>query len=83
MLTQGKRTERSSEESAGSVRPLTENHDLRCLLIHGLLVSDLNVFICLHEGAPCFFFSVEVKVTNNMTESHMHAQCFGLEFFFC
>lgn len=59
------------EKSTELVRPLTKNHDLYCLFLHRLLVVDLNVFICLHKGAPCI--SVEVK-ENNLTESHMHAQ---------
>lgn len=51
------------------------------LLIHGLLLFDLGVSIGLHKGAPCLL--VEVRVTNNATESHMHAKCFGPEFSFC
>lgn len=72
--------ERSEEESTELVCPLTKNHDLWCLFLHRLLVIDLNVFICLHKGAPCI--SVEVKETNNLTESHMHAQRFCLWFYF-
>lgn len=55
---------------AGLVRPLTKNHDLT--FVYRLLVFDLNVFICLHKGAPCISF--EIKETGSLTESHMHAQ---------
>lgn len=54
------------EKTAGLVRPLTKNHDF-CLFI-GCWSLDLDVFICLHKGAPCI--SVEVEETGNLTESH-------------
>lgn len=80
MLTWGKRVEQSSKNtSTGLVRPLTNNHDLGCLFVYWMVVFDLNVFICLHRGAPCISF--EVKETNDLTQSHMHAQWFCFWFY--
>lgn len=75
MLTWGKCVEQSSKN-----RLEWYVHWPRIMTCVCLLVVGLCWFICLHKGAPCI--SVEVKETENLTESHMHAQWFCLGFYF-
>lgn len=67
------RSTRGRGKPDGSVRPLTRSHDIS--LFHRLF--NLNVFICLHRGAPC----ISVDATGSPTESRMHACKIFLSFF--
>lgn len=69
------RSTRGRGKCDGSVRPLTGSRDIS--LFHRLF--NLNVFICLHRGAPC----ISVDTTGSPTESRMHAcKIFFSSFFF-